>query len=340
VIALEFSPEDLLRCRFGISPVGEVLQAAHALANPSACAHTAWLRDHHSTLERLAHDHDLRPLYAVLPETGYFPDFLTPLPAGPQGDIDTELAQIRTTPEQRVRAEIAHCLQARGSIGDEVAALLGKDGAGVRLADLLAVLWDALLGPLWPKIRDCLERDIRNRSRALAVGGLAALFADMSSSISLDGRRLLVDLGLALNRVSLDGVGILFMPSAFISPRVTVIHDCSRAAPAALCYRARGAGALWFHEEESAADALPELIGDTRARILQALSEPAHTSSLALRFGRSAGNIGDHLAVLRRTRLITRARSGRHVLYSRTALADTLLSTAGAAMRSKPPPLT
>jgi hypothetical protein len=152
-ITLEFSPEDLLRCRFGISPVGEVFQATRALANPGTRAHTAWLRDHRPTLERLAHAHDLRPLFAVLPDPGYFPDFLMPSPSGPLGEIDTELTQIGTTPRERVRAEIAHCLESRGPIGDGVAALLRADDAGMRLADLLGALWDALIGPLWPEIR-------------------------------------------------------------------------------------------------------------------------------------------------------------------------------------------
>jgi DNA-binding transcriptional ArsR family regulator len=329
MITLEFSREDLLRCRFGISPVGEVVQAARALANPSARADLAWIRDHRSTLERLAHAYDLRPLFAVLPDLGYFPDFLMPLPRGPLGDIDAELIQIRTTPEERVRATIAHCLESRGPIGGDVAAQLRSDGAGGRLADLLGVLWDALIGPLWPGIRDCLECDILNRSRELAVGGLAALFADLSSLISLDGRRLVVDLEIPLSStLSLEGIGILLIPSAFIYPRVTLLHDCTHPAPATLCYPARGAGALWLSKVEEADDALAKLIGGTRAQILQVLSEPTHTGALALRLGRSAGNIGDHLAVLRRSGLITRTRSGRRVFYTRTALADTLLSPA------------
>jgi DNA-binding transcriptional ArsR family regulator len=97
-------------------------------------------------------------------------------------------------------------------------------------------------------------------------------------------------------------------------------------APAALCYPARGAGALWFGSENDADDAVAKLIGTARAQILHALSEPMHTTALALGLGRSPGNIGDHLAILRSGGLITRARQGRHVMYSRTGLAEKLLA--------------
>lgn len=56
----------------------------------------------------------------------------------------------------------------------------------MRLADLFGVLWDALVVPSWRQIRDCLERDISYRSHALAAGGLAAVFEDMSPSVSLE----------------------------------------------------------------------------------------------------------------------------------------------------------
>ena len=114
MVEFVLSLPDVLRCRFTVSPLGETLLLARAMAKPDTFAHgahTAWLRQQRLAVRRLQGEHDLRPLMAVMSVGGYFPDFLSPPQVTTSGDIESELAQIRTTPESQVRTEIAYCLE-------------------------------------------------------------------------------------------------------------------------------------------------------------------------------------------------------------------------------------
>ena len=191
--------------------------------------------------------------------------------------------------------------------------------------ELLALVWEALLEPSWPLIRDVLERDILHRSRSLAHGGLSALVGELAPFITLVGPELRVDCKDVDTRRVLDGRGFLLRPSAFIWPYAAASLDETR--PAELTYPARGVASLFWRPEDHDA-ALSTLIGATRAHVLMTLGEPMHTSGLARLFRRSPGNIADHLKALHRSGLIERARVGRHVVYSRTPLGDALLDGA------------
>jgi DNA-binding transcriptional ArsR family regulator len=324
MVTLELSIADLLRCRFAISPVNEVVEVARALANPTARAtHSAWLRRHAAPLQRVANDQDLRPLLALLHPSGLTPDFLRPLPRRSAGEIDVELEQIGSAANERVRAEVDRCLEARGPVGQEVERSLRSRGAARMLAELLSALWGELVSPAWRQIRDCLERDILYRSRALAGGGLVAVFNDLAPLVTLEGQRLIVHQHTDRAR-PLDGAGLLLMPSAFTWQPVASILD-EPTAPVTLCYPARGTGAMWFRSSSDRTAGLRSLIGGTRAQILEAIDEHMHTTALALQLGRSPGNIADHLAVLRRSGLVRRTRLGLHVIYMRTPLGEALV---------------
>jgi DNA-binding transcriptional ArsR family regulator len=324
MVSLQLSAADLLRCRFAISPVNEVVEAGRAIANPAAlAAHGAWLREHDAGLQRLATANDFRPLFALLHPRVHTPEFLRPIPRAAVGEIDVELEQIAATPKERVRAEVERCLNSRGRIVQEVDRSLRSRDAAARVAEMLVALWNELVAPSWPQIRDCLERDIAYRSRWLAGRGLAAVLEDLAAPVTLERCRLIVEQ--RTNRVRrLDGVGMLLMPSAFVSAGFASIVD-AETAPVTLCYPARGRGAIWFRPPSDPPARLSSLIGGTRTEILEAIEEPTHTTALALQLGRSRGNISDHLAVLRRSGLVGRARVGLHVIYTRTPLGDALL---------------
>jgi DNA-binding transcriptional ArsR family regulator len=324
MLRLALSLDDALQLRFSISPLGETVRLARALANPQTLAngtHAAWLRAREPAVQELRRQQDLRPLFEVLSaRRNYYPDFLTPSPDGLVGGIDAELERVRTAPEARVTEEIAECFV--GGERDEPRLMQRLPGAEAAqlLADLVGAFWEALVAPTWPAVRDLLERDVLYRSRLLAHGGVTSLFTDLEPLITLREQVLHVDVATE-GTCMLGGEGLRLMPSVFIWPNATVVSE----TPRTLIYPSRGVASL-FLSEHGAESAVAKLIGTTRAGILDSVGEPRHTSELARCLGRSPGNVADHLKVLYACGLVARARVGRNVMYSRTPLADSLLA--------------
>lgn len=322
-IVLRFRSEDLLQCRFGISPLNETTDALRALTRRGPAAyHLPWQRQARQQVPGLG----IGPLLAILSVRGYQPDFLNPAPGSPAGDIGAELDRVRATPPGKVAAELAQCLagQAAGRDGRREHPELGEDPAVVRdtLADMLARAWAALVEPWWPRIRDVLDADITYRARRLADAGVAAALAELDQHVSWrDG--VLRFAAPADAEMDVSGTELVLVPSVFAWPSAGICYD-----PPAIIYAARGALGIWEPGRGSDQD-LERLIGRTRAILLRALAASASTTGLAARTGIPVSSVSEHLAVLRANGLVSTTRISRFLLHQRTEMGAKLAGRTG-----------
>ena len=343
-LRVEVGSEDLTMSRFALSPLWELTHAMRLLAGPSdTSVLRPWLvraRDRYLALTREA---DVSVIFALSPP-GWGADFLTPVPAGVSTTIGDLLDQVRSTPAGQVQHEVALALAQQPPLDPRIEQILTSDRAAGYVADVLAAAWQALLEPEWPTLRAILERDVVYRAGQLTSRGWAAALGDLHPELAWDQGRIVLTRMRGYQDAALGGRGLLFVPSVFIWPKLALGLD--PPWPPALIYPARGVAALWERPGRVAAGggaagggaagsgaagsgALERLLGPSRAAILVTLEEPASTTQLVATLGQSLGGIGDHLSVLREAGLISRARSGRSVLYRRTPVGDALIAADG-----------
>jgi hypothetical protein len=319
VVRYHFGADDLLRTRFAITPLIELVGAVYALRDPHRSpVHRPWTEWARPRTEHL----DLALLDVAAPSgTTEWPVFIGLPPAAPRTDIDAELARVARTPPARVRHEFERTYPdgvpaaARGFL-DEPAATLAA------LVEQMRAFWDVVLAAWWPAISAALEAEVAARARRLANDGPQAAFTDLHESVRFQDGALTVDPSRkAPAEVDLAGRGLLLVPAAFTWPRVWPRTD--PPWDPALVYPPPGIGDLWSSGEPSH-PALESLLGRRRARVLLELQRPASTLDLARRLGVSAGGVSDHLKVLRQAGLVTGRREGREVIYARTAKGDVL----------------
>jgi len=241
--------------------------------------------------------------------------------------IEAQLAELATLPVDRFRRELIDLwgddLPPRGQ------QLLAEGPAGLRrAADALWQYWTVALDPYWTAVRAVIDGDIAHRATTLARHGVATMFAGLHRYVSLRDETLHVDVKAPASERKLTGGGLTLVPSVFLWPHF--YFDDKAAVPGSLAYPARGVGGLWAatpggQKHVTDADALAALLGRNRAMILLALESPQATTRLARRLGISAPSVNQHLTALRRAGLVTSWRSGRFVLYQRTALGTSLV---------------
>jgi DNA-binding transcriptional ArsR family regulator len=343
MIRIELGVEDLANTRFGISPLTETVFSLWALSDPSRhTLHLPWLGTVHARLSPTDSDlllslvgpSRLPPDFRGNPSRA-LPDFLTPRPAKFIARFQDELAAVRATPPEIVRRDLV-ATHAPDPVPDKLqAATRSDDRPTLRLlgaiCDALERHWKHSLAPSWPQMQLVLEADTTYRARQLATGGARLLLADIHPNLSWNDGVLSIAEMISHDTVAAAGRGLLLVPSIFAYKPVPPLDPDE---PPSLAYPSRGIATLWAPPPQPKPSALVDLLGRTRALLLQMLEEPLPTVELARRLKVTPSAVSQHLQVLHATGLITRDRDRRQVLYRRTSTGD-LLTTGATAAKAK-----
>ena len=318
-------PADVMATsRFAISPRAEVVGALGALTRPRSpeqrvfgaahgAAFAAWAASRPGVADLVAASfRDPGP-----DRVGWMGDYLSHPPEGDDATFASELAQLQRLTDDEVRADLRETTQA------PLAPALMRPGVRDLVVELVVWLWTHTVETDWARRERILRADIVSRTAQLARHGWGTVLRDLGRD-----REWVGDGQLRINRYALpprtlpEGSTLLFVPTHTDGTWVGWYADRY-----ALYYPV--AGRLAQVDAASTAGLGP-LVGPSRAEVLTLLDAPRSTSQLAALSGQALGSVGGHLKVLLEAGIVLRRRSGREVLYWRTALGDALVA-AGAA---------
>jgi DNA-binding transcriptional ArsR family regulator len=247
---------------------------------------------------------------------GWMADFLSIPPRSEAESFDDGLDHLRELTDAELRADLAETTQA------PLAESLRAPGVRDLAADLVIWLWTHTVETDWARRERILRADIVARTAQLARHGWGTVLRDLGRD-----REWVGDGQLRINRYDLptrtlpEGSALLFVPTHTDGSWVGWYADRY-----ALYYPV--AGRLAQVDAASTAGLGP-LVGSSRAELLTMLDVPRSTSQLVALSGQRLGSVGRHLKVLLEAGVVLRRRSGREVLYWRTALGDALVAAGG-----------
>ncbi|MFD5570932.1 ArsR/SmtB family transcription factor [Streptomyces cadmiisoli] len=326
-LRLHFTAEDLSRIRTvsGPDPGWEIVLSFIQLAAVQAPAvFGPWRAAARARLRSLRTPH-LRLLRYLVPQTGAFPDFLTPVQAVPC--LKSTVDAVLSTPAERLRKDLA-LLPAPPSWARTWASTLA-DADRTALAAIGEALHDyhsAALAPVWPRLQALVDADRAQRARALIDHGTEGLLRSLGPT--LRWRPPVLEADYPVDRdLYLNGRGLLLVPSVFCwRTPVTLVDPELRPV---LVYPVSHEAGWWLRPADRApaeGDRLSQLLGHSRATALRVIQDGCTTGELARRIGVTAPTASQHTAILRETGLIISVRCRNTVLHTLTPLGIDLLS--------------
>ena len=307
------SADLLARARFVVSPFSEVSAALSALQQPRDPSERVLAATVGPAFREMLREHPTRAAaLKASSRPGWVADFLGMPPRGGPMSFPEELALVGELGDRRIRADLR--ATTRGPL-DQV---LERRGLTAEMVGLLSWVWEHAVANDWPRRERVLQADIVSRTSRLAQQGWSGVLGDLRRDIEWLGES-----RLRINRYANPARDLALAEELYFIPHHGHSTSVGWHLPTryAIHYPVTGTLADVDSGDEAG---LSALIGGNRATILSALATPTSTTGLVARTGLALGSVGGHLKVLLGAGLVARRRSGREVLYWRTALGDAL----------------
>ena len=304
----------MARTRFGTSQLTESLAGLVILRSADVRPwHRDWYDAHVAGFRaRLAEDPVGETLLAHAFGASWTADFLTVPPTAPDLVLDEELQYLESLGDDRIRADLEF-------IAGPLPKVLTATGLAATAAALLRWVWQHTISAEWDRRSKVLRADVVSRTARLSTEGWSGALEGIAPGVRwLANGRLQVNAHPYPPR-DIRGRDLLLIAAhsrgSWVSWRLPDTF--------AVVYPVTGVFA-------AAPPPLPEplvrLLGRNRARLLARLGTPTSTSALAAGTDLPLASVGGHLRVLLDAGLLERRRSGREVLYWRSAAGESLVA--------------
>lgn len=314
MIKLHLQAEDLARMRLAYSPLLEMAMSFKVAQIPSwQGGYQNWLKGAQENLQGVS----LPYMHAVI-TPHYIASYLMPTPLMPIRDFGDEVTRLKTTSAETVRQQMLCLLQVdpltptRQHFLDEPLIALEH------LVTEVIIYWKRTLEPHWRQMMSILENAVLHQAHSLALRGTEQSLNLLADNATYEDAVLQIDkprMPFWEDDYYLRGDGVQLVPALF--KYQSSAHVREPQLPMVL-YNARGFGLLEPETPPLTSESLQLLIGDSKARVLEALQKPRNTQELAQYLSLSTGAISQHLKNLHQTGLVESYRSGYYVFYRLT----------------------
>lgn len=308
-------PSDVLaRLRFATSPMADVVGALGHLDPHRRGVDRAFAARHRDAFDEMLRENPgRRAVYEHCWRPGWLADFLSIPPPSTAPTFEEELHRVSVVDD----AELTQ--QLRESTPSVIPPILQAPGVSAHVLGLLEWIWTHTIATDWPRRERVLHADIVARTHRLAEHGFAGVLRDLGRRREwADGHLRVNDFDLPTRQLPVTAELTLVPTHANgncvgwdLPDRYAIYYPVAGALAGAGQVRPGG---------------VERLIGRNRAGLLRELDTPQTTSGLAAVSGLPAGAVGNHLRILLDAGIVAKRRSGREVLYWRTALGDELLA--------------